>query len=224
MISLLQMMQNEIVPTHLATLTGSPHKARVSLWHRYWLNHFLMHWVFLLHRHQIHLCLSPQHTAVELSPTGKIKGFEINLSYTPVYKIAKNADYLTAYQQLKSFLSPVCRTLSEYCRLNEAVFWHNAGNVIEFSLKLLESENLDVSSVYQQLFIQKKWTEYEYSPFYNSVEYVDFPELPFPQPVRLRKVCCHNFLDNQEDYCANCPKLKKLPQAELDLLVEKWRL
>ncbi|WP_078236374.1 siderophore-iron reductase FhuF [Haemophilus paracuniculus] len=221
--TLFQQLKQGCRPTSLAKLFAEPRKAHVSIWQRFWLGSFLMHWVWLLHKHQIHLVLSEQQTALRLQPNGEVDQFLINLYYTPVHKIAKNGDYLPAYQQLKQFLSPIFTILSEHSRLNEAVFWHNTANLIEYSLKQLEQEGVEISTIYAQLFDQKKWGEYEYNPFHSPVEYIDFPALPFPQPCRLRKVCCHAQLEPTLDYCGNCPKLKRLCGEELQALVEKWK-
>ncbi|MWQ09715.1 siderophore-iron reductase FhuF [Glaesserella parasuis] len=216
-----QQFYHSALPKTFSALLAEPQKATISIWQRYWLNGFIMHWVWLLHKHQLHLVLSEQGTALDLTTSGKIKGFFINLSYTPVRQVRNQTDILHAYQQLKQFLSPIFNRLTAVSRLNEAVFWHNCANLIEFSLKELEAEGIDVSETYRQILLEKKWTEYEWSPFYNAVEYISFPELPFPQPVRLRKVCCHAHLDSKNDYCGNCPKLKKLPKDELMEWVSK---
>lgn len=217
-----QQLYHNALPSTFHSVLREPCKATLSWWQRYWLNGFIMHWVWLLHKHGLHLVLSEQGTALDLAEDGKVKGFLVNLSYTPVHTVRNQQDILNAYRQLKQFLSPIFNKLTAFSRLNEAVFWHNCANLIEFSLKELEAENINISATYQQLFLDKKWDEYEWSPFYNAVEYIDFPALPLPQPVRLRKVCCHAHLDEQYDYCANCPKLKKMNQSELENFVAKW--
>lgn len=216
-------------------LNQSPKKANCSIWHRFWLNSFLMHWVFLLHKHRLFLHLNGDQLRLKLNEKGEVLGCEWQLSRTIVDKLAKNQDFFTAYQQLKTFLTPIFNQLSEQSQLNIAVFWHNTANLLEFCLKQLEQENIDISSSYAYLFEQKKWQgsygQQVWNPFHHPVEYVDFPVLPFPQPVRLRKVCCMSYLaqaPNQpptikENYCMNCPKLKKLPQPALEALVRQWQ-
>ncbi|WP_373777671.1 siderophore-iron reductase FhuF [Glaesserella sp.] len=217
-----QQIYYSTLPQKYSAVTAEPRKATISMWQRYWLNGFIMHWVWLLHKYGIHLVLSEQNTALELSASGKIKGFIVNISRTPVRKVQNNEQILQAYRQLKHFLSPIFNKLTAYSHLNESVFWHNCANLIEFSLKELEADGFEVSPIYRQLLLEKKWDEYEWSPFYNAVEYIEFHDLPFPQPVRLRKVCCHAHLDKKNDYCAHCPKLKKLEKRELDVLIKKW--
>lgn len=218
-----QQLYYHALPAEFTAVHQAPCKATVSRWQRYWLNGFIMHWVWLLHKHGLHLVLSEQGTALALSTSGQMERFFINLSYTPIKRVQTEEDILNAYRQLKQFLSPIFNKLTAFSRLNEAVFWHNCANLIEFALKELEKEKIDISTSYRQLFLDKKWGEYEWSPFYNVVEYINFPELPLPQPVRLRKVCCHAHLDEQYDYCANCPKLRKISSSELAALVSKWQ-
>lgn len=217
-----QQLYHGTAPSEFSDVLKEPCKATLSLWQRYWLNGFIMHWVYFLHKYRLHLVLSEQGTALDLTETGKLNRFLVNLSYTPVRRVENERDLLNAYRQLKQFLSPIFNKLTAFSRLNEAVFWHNCANLIEFTLKELEQENIDISNTYQKLFIDKKWDEYEWSPFYNAIEYLHFPELPLPQPVRLRKVCCHAHLDEQYDHCANCPKLKKMTPSELNTFVKKW--
>lgn len=217
-----QQLYYGILPSEFSAVLKEPCKATLSLWQRYWLNGFIMHWVYFLHKYRLHLVLNEQGTALDLTETGKLNRFLVNLSYTPVRRVETEQDLLNAYRQLKQFLSPIFNKLTVFSRLNEAVFWHNCANLIEFTLKELEQENIDISTTYRKLFIDKKWGDYEWSPFYNAIEYLDFPELPLPQPVRLRKVCCHVHLDPQYDHCANCPKLKKMSSEELQIFVKKW--
>ena len=217
-----QQLYHQAIPEEYAAILAEPRKATISVWQRFWLNGFVMHWVWFLHKYQLHLVLSEHNTALELGENGELKGFIVNLSRTPIRKVETDEQILQAYRQLKNFLVPIFQKLNAYSRLNESVFWHNCANLIEFSLKELEADGVDISHTYQQILLNKKWDEYEWSPFYNAVEYVDFPELPFPQPVRLRKVCCHAHLDEKYDYCGNCPKLKKLPKKELGGLIAKW--
>lgn len=217
-----QQLYHNALPNNASALLNAPRKATVSMWQRFWLNSFIMHWVWLLHKHKLHLVLSEQHTALSLTDTGELKGFIVNLSYTPVRRAETPDQMLAAYRQLKTFLAPIFERLTHFSRLNQAVFWHNCANLIEFSLKELENEGISIQPIYNQLFLNKKWDEYEWSPFYNVVEYIDFPALPFQQPVRMRKVCCHAYLDPKNDYCGNCPKLKKLPPVELAEWVRKW--
>lgn len=219
---LFQQLHYQSLPTDWTALQREPKKATVSIWQRFWLNSFVMHWVWLLHKYQLHLLLSEQHTALQLTETGEVRNFIVNLSYTPIHQAITDEQKLQAYRQLKQFLAPIFNRLSQYSRLNEAVFWHNCANLIEFSLKELEADGVAIEPTYRQLFLEKKWDEYEWSPFYNVVEYSDFPALPFPQPVRMRKVCCHAHLADGIDYCGNCPKLKKIPKEELDKWIEKW--
>ncbi|AUI66976.1 MULTISPECIES: siderophore-iron reductase FhuF [Glaesserella] len=217
-----QQLYHSALPASFSAVLAEPQKATLSMWQRYWLNGFIMHWVWLLHKYHLHLVLSEQGTALDLTTSGKIRGFLVNLSYTPVRQAKTNAEKLKAYQQLKQFLSPIFNRLTAVSRLNEAVFWHNCANLIEFSLKELEADGVEINETYRQLLLEKKWNDYEWSPFYNTVEYIPFPDLPFPQPVRLRKVCCHAHLDSKNDYCGNCPKLKKISKEELAELVRKW--
>ncbi|MGY4675329.1 siderophore-iron reductase FhuF [Ursidibacter arcticus] len=217
-----QQLYHHTLPADYTAVLKEPRKPSISMWQRYWLNSFIMHWVWLLHKYRLHLVLSEQHTALSLSESGEIRGFIVNLSYTPIRQIHSEQDILNAYRQLKQFLSPIFNRLTAYSGLNESIFWHNCANLIEFSLKELEADGIDISTTYQTLLLNKKWDEYEWSPFYNAIEYLNFQQLPFPQPVRFRKVCCHAHLDPKNDYCGNCPKLRKLSDEELLEWCRKW--
>lgn len=217
-----QQLHHRVLPQEFTALHQPPIKATLSLWQQDWLSCFLPYWVWLLHRHHLHMVLSEQGTSLVLGQHGEVARVLVNLSYTPVHEIRHEAAQLTAYRQLKQFLAPIFQRLSDYSGLNIAVFWHNCANLIEFLLKSLEQEQIEIGRIYRQLFLDKKWDDYEWSPFYNTVEYLDFPALPLPQPVRLRKVCCHAYLDTRYDCCTNCPKLKKMDEAELAMFVQKW--
>lgn len=196
-------------------------KAWVSEWQKNWLGSFILHWVWLLHAHQIEIVLNAR--AIGRADTGENRFHtEIDVGYC-VFKRAETPDaQLAAYRRLKSFFVEWFSRLHQLSGLNETVFWHNCANWLEFALSILKTENYATEAIYTQLFLNKKWDDYEYSPFYHVVEYIDFPALPLPPPVRFRKVCCHLHLNPQYDYCANCPKLKKLPPNELQAFVKKW--
>lgn len=135
------------------------------------------------------------------------------------------------HELLFQHLTPLIAALARHGKISQRVLWNNVGNLLEtifVQLGKMPGATAALAEDSVILLEAAHWPDGSghagvRNPMRHPVHYVDplMPEV-MPEPTRLRRHCCLRHEIPGIVYCATCPHLADLGQAELHILLERW--
>lgn len=115
---------------------------------------------------------------------------------------------------VEGHLDPLIQALTAQSGVAPRVFWGNAGNLLEKTVRRLEAAyGPDVAGLRdaRQLLESRTWAGRPTNPLFRPVRYVSSGE---GEAHRLRRVCCLRYLIPELDHCSACPLNRNATQPE----------
>ncbi|MCT8863887.1 siderophore-iron reductase FhuF [Shewanella xiamenensis] len=153
--------------------------------------------------------IAPEHFYLRPHDSGRVAGFEFQLTPTPRDKVAiVKTTVLTPTRErrlilwIQSHLIPSVERLTGLSPTPAKLYWSHLGYLIHWYLGEMALPEIEFEQLKTQLFNTKSFKDGEVNPLYNSINLL-------PAPVadvgNIRRVCCLRYQLTNSHRCGDCP-------------------
>ncbi|WP_226770133.1 siderophore-iron reductase FhuF [Shewanella xiamenensis] len=158
--------------------------------------------------------MAPEHFYLRPHDSGRVAGFEFQLTPTPKVKTAivkaaiVKSTVVTPPRErrlilwIQSHLIPSVERLTGLSPTPAKLYWSHLGYLIHWYLGEMALPEIEFEQLKTQLFNTKSFKDGEVNPLYNSINLL-------PAPVadvgNIRRVCCLRYQLTNSHRCGDCP-------------------
>lgn len=153
--------------------------------------------------------IAPEHFYLKPHDSGRVAGFEFQLTPTPRDKVARvKTTVLTPsserqlIQWIQSHLVPSVERLTGLSPTPAKLYWSHLGYLIHWYLGEMALPNIEFERLKALLFNTKAFDDGEANPLYNSINLLPASAT---HADNIRRVCCLRYQLANSHRCGDCP-------------------
>ncbi|MEL4282432.1 MULTISPECIES: siderophore-iron reductase FhuF [Shewanella] len=152
--------------------------------------------------------IAPEHFYLRPHDSGRVAGFEFQLTPTPRDKAARvKTTVLTPHRErlikwIQSHLVPSVERLTGLSPTPTKLYWSHLGYLIHWYLGEMALPEIEFERLKALLFNTKSFEDGEANPLYNSINLL--PDSA-PHADNIRRVCCLRYQLTNSHRCGDCP-------------------
>ena len=153
--------------------------------------------------------IAPEHFYLRPHNSGRVAGFEFQLTPTPKVKTAiVKTTVLTPHRErqlikwIQNHLIPNVERLTGLSPTPAKLYWSHLGYLIHWYLGEMALPEIEFEQLKTQLFNTKSFKDGEVNPLYNSINLLP---APVADADNIRRVCCLRYQLTNSHRCGDCP-------------------